>query len=192
MVFFSSRLARLSPTCTIQVSLITRAQMSTADVPKKVVVCLSYRCLFIYTARAHLFGRDGGARARRQTPKPEQTMAPKLPSQHAAEKAAEAKAAAKEARAEVNERQFNPTQMAAKKKAESQAWIFSVFIFFVSDSSPDPTPPPPPPHVFLPPSPYTHMYRCTCSELILRRCSRASTLSKCCQRRGVRFVVNGG
>lgn len=57
-------------------------------------------------------------------------MAPKPPSQHAAEKAAEAKTAAKEARAVVNERQFNPSQMAAKKKAESQAWIFSVYFFF--------------------------------------------------------------
>ena len=56
-------------------------------------------------------------------------MAPKPPSQHAAEKAAEAKTAAMEARAAVNEKQFNPSQIAAKKKAESQAWICSHFVF---------------------------------------------------------------
>ena len=54
-------------------------------------------------------------------------MAPKKPSQHAADKAAEAKTAAMEARAAVNEKQFNPSQVAAKKKAEGQARI----LFFV-------------------------------------------------------------
>ena len=48
-------------------------------------------------------------------------MAPKSPPQHAADKAAEARIEAKETRAEVNLKQFNPFQNAAKKKAEEQA-----------------------------------------------------------------------
>jgi hypothetical protein len=61
-------------------------------------------------------------------------MAPKPPSQHAAEKAAEAKAAAAASRAEVNEKQFNPSQMAAKKKAEETVRSFVFYIFPISSS----------------------------------------------------------
>ena len=75
-------------------------------------------------------------------------MAPKKPSQHAADKAAEAKTAAMEARAAVNEKQFNPSQVAAKKKAEGQARI----LFFVGPHFfflPNFAPPPEPPHTLV-------------------------------------------
>ena len=94
-------------------------------------------------------------RAQQTSPPHKRTMAPKSPSQHAAEKAEEAKTAAKEARAEVNEKQFNPSQLAAKKKAESTAWIYTAFFIFyfplpisrLRQRLPPPSPQPPRPLV---------------------------------------------
>jgi hypothetical protein len=80
-------------------------------------------------------------------------MAPKPPSQHAAEKAAEAKAAAAASRAAVNEKQFNPSQMAAKKKAEETVRNLCFFSFSPPTSRARDDANPPTTKTHAPPSP---------------------------------------
>lgn len=85
------------------------------SLPKRQIECRPLsrivRCIsFIAEPREHIAVAHGRS-----------TMAPKPAAEHAAEKSAEAKAEAAATRASVNEKQFNASQMAAKKKAEEQA-----------------------------------------------------------------------